>query len=223
MQPEPPARPDLVGEVRLRIPLPIVVPVVAIVLIAAAAFGFSRILLTVPPEAATVLALVMAANILIAASLIALRRRMHRVAVLEVVLIALYPVLVGVVLANTSIGEETEAGASEAAAEAGAPATEEGAAPSGDAITLVAESIQFDTDAITVPAREEVTVTLDNQDTAPHNFAVYRDESAGEAIFEGENVDAGASTDYEFTAPPPGEYYFQCDLHPTMNGTVTAE
>jgi plastocyanin len=218
-QGEPPSRPDLMGEVRVRVPLPVVIPVVAIVLIGALAFGFSRVLLTVPAEAATVLAIATAANILIACAFVALRPRLHRVGVLEIALIALYPVVIGVVIANTSIGEEAEP-AEAAAPPAAAPA-------SGDALTLVAESIQFDTDSISLPARKDVVVTLDNQDTAPHNFALYPDEEAGasqaDALFQGENVDPAQSVDYEFTTPARGEYYFQCDVHPAMNGSATVE
>jgi plastocyanin len=217
-QGEPPSRPDLMGELRVRVPLPVVIPVVAIVLIGALAFGFSRVLLTVPAEAATVLAIATAANILIGCAFVALRPRLHRVGVLEIALIALYPVVIGVVIANTGIGEEAEP--AEAAAQPAAPA-------SGDAVTLVAESIQFDTDTISLPARKDAVVTLDNQDTAPHNFALYPDEEAGasqsDALFQGENVDPAQSVDYEFRTPPPGEYYFQCDVHPAMNGSATVE
>src|SRR3712207_9583297 len=71
-----------------------VVPLAAVAVIAILAFGFSRVLLTVPPEAATVVAIATAANILIGGAFVALRPRLHRVGVLEIALIALYPVLI---------------------------------------------------------------------------------------------------------------------------------
>ena len=218
----PPDRDPLVGEMRVRVPLPVVVPIVAAIIIAALAFGFSRVLLTVPPEAATIVAVVTSANILIACAFIALRPRMHRVSVLEVALIALYPVLIGVVIANTSLFEEG------AAAEEGAPPQEAEAPPaSGGDATLIAASLQFDTGEISLPAESDVVVTLDNQDNAPHNFALYETEQDGAsqsgAIFQSDNVDAGSSLDLEFTSPAPGDYYFQCDIHPSMNGTAAVE
>jgi plastocyanin len=217
---EPSSRPDLMGEVRLRLPLPLVVPIAAIIVIAAFAFGFSRVLLTVPSEVATILALVTAANILIACALVALRPRMHRVGLMEVVLIALYPVLIGVVIANTGIGEES------AGAEAPA-AQERSTTAAGADATLTAASVQFDTNEITLPASKDVVVALDNQDAAPHNLAIYKSkqdaDNQSNAVFDGSDVAAGSTTDYKFTAPPPGDYLFQCDIHPSMNGTVTAE
>lgn len=217
------SRPDLIGEMRLRLPLPIVIPLVAVVAIAAIAFGFSRVLLTIPHEAATVVAIVTSANILIACAFIALRPRLHRVGLLEVVLIALYPIVIAVVIANTGIGTET---AADAAEEASGAQAETGATPGGGS-TLTAEGLAFDTEEVTLSAGKEATVTLDNQDTAPHNFAIYASEEDGasqsDPLFQGKNVDGGSSVDYRFDSPKPGDYYFQCDLHPTMNGTVTAE
>jgi plastocyanin len=36
-------------------------------------------------------------------------------------------------------------------------------------------------------------------------------------------VTGPASIDYEIPAIPAGEYYFHCDVHPNMNGTVVVE
>jgi plastocyanin len=55
----------------------------------------------------------------------------------------------------------------------------------------------------------------------PHNIAIYTDSSLSEALFQGEIVTGPATAQYEVPPEPAGEYYFQCDVHPTMNGTVT--
>jgi plastocyanin len=72
-----------------------------------------------------------------------------------------------------------------------------------------------------------VSVTLDNQDTVVHNFAIYESEQdAGgqrNPLFQGDNVDAGSEVTYEFRSPPAGDYFFQCDIHPTMNGDVSVQ
>jgi plastocyanin len=95
----------------------------------------------------------------------------------------------------------------------------------GGAVTLVAQNISFDTDQIELPANKNVSVTLENQDTAPHNFAIYRNEQDATAqtkpLFRGDPVDPNASDTYEFKSPPKGSYFFHCDIHPTMSGEVT--
>jgi plastocyanin len=81
----------------------------------------------------------------------------------------------------------------------------------------------FDTDCLAVNSGEAYTVALDNQDTTPHNFSVYTDDSAAEALLDGsaDLVDPGASFTYQGEPiPDPGEFFFRCDLHPTtMTGT----
>jgi plastocyanin len=107
------------------------------------------------------------------------------------------------------------------------PADGGGGNTSGSDITLVAEGVAFTTDQIEIPARRDVSVTLDNQDTVAHDFAIYENEQDGQAqsnpLFKGDQVAAGESTSYEFKSPAPGDYYFQCDIHPTMNGGVTVQ
>jgi plastocyanin len=95
------------------------------------------------------------------------------------------------------------------------------ASTTGDAtIGLVAKNIAFNTSTITVPAGARVTVSFDNQDKGvPHNFAVYETRAAKKSIFQGKIITGLAKIAYTFTAPSkPGNYYFQCDVHPSMNG-----
>jgi plastocyanin len=96
--------------------------------------------------------------------------------------------------------------------------------PSGGAVTidLVAQNIAFNTSTITVPACSKVTVNFDNKDSGiPHNFAVYTNSEATTPIFKGEIITGPKTITYTFTAPcTPGDYYFRCDVHPTiMYGT----
>jgi plastocyanin len=89
----------------------------------------------------------------------------------------------------------------------------------GAAVTVTAQNIAFDTDTIELPADTESTITLVNEDTEPHNIAIYTDDTVAENQFRGETVTADR---IDYTIPPldAGEYYFQCDVHPTMNGSV---
>ena len=91
----------------------------------------------------------------------------------------------------------------------------------GGGITVVAQNIAFDTDAIELPADAPETITFDNRDAGtPHNISIYSDSSLGEQLFKGDLVTGPATAEYQIPPLPAGEYYFQCDVHPTMSGSV---
>jgi len=92
-------------------------------------------------------------------------------------------------------------------------------------VNLTAENIAFDTNTITVPAGANVTVHFVNKDSGiPHNFAVYDSNLRSKSIFVGDIITGPAETDYTFMAPSkPGTYYFQCDVHPSMNGNFIVQ
>ena len=71
------------------------------------------------------------------------------------------------------------------------------------------------------PAGEPFTIEFDNQDGGvSHNVAIYTDESAAESLFVGEFVDGPTTVSYDVPALDTGEYYFRCDVHPVMSGTI---
>jgi plastocyanin len=214
-------RPDLTTEVRVKVPLPLVIPLGALAVIAIVSVGFSRILLSVPKEAATMLAIVAAANVLGAFAYAALRPRMQPVTMAELAIILLYPVIIGLAIAQFDFGEEHDTSAAESA---GAGAAAEGGAPAGPTTSIVAEGSKFATDEIFLVAKEQTSIEFDNRDAGvDHNLAIYRDEGADDVIFDGELIGGPDTITYEFKAPPKGDYYFQCDVHTDMNGTVTVE
>jgi plastocyanin len=85
--------------------------------------------------------------------------------------------------------------------------------------------VAFATDAIELPADEEATLEFTNADASSvqHNVAIYKDDSAKKILFQGEVIPGGQSISYDIPPLKKGEYYFQCDVHPGMNGTVTVE
>ncbi len=207
-------KPNLPDEIKFSAPLPILIPLAALAAIAVIAFLFSRVLLAVPREAAILIAIVMAANILGGFAFAALRPKLSRSQRIELAMVIGYPLLIGIVIAQLGFGAPAE----EASAEAGA-----GTAVDGDAV-LVADNVAFDTDAIELAAGKPQTIGLDNQDSAPHNLSIYKNEEAGVsqqgALFEGEDVPAGSSIEYEVDPLDAGKKYFQCDIHPSMKGEV---
>ena len=220
-------RPDLVEEVRVRVPLPIVIPGVAIVVIGLVAFGVSQILLNVPKHVAVALALVMAVNVLGACAYVALKPTpMTSGTWAELFVVLTYPVVIGVVLTQTGIaGAETghEEHPPGAGGEGGNHAPQNPAEPTSEVAITAVPSLKWDTDALAVNASEPLTVTVDNEDTSVHNFSIYEDDTLEKEIFIGEEVAANASIEEDVDPLKKGEYYFQCDYHPSMNGTLTAE
>ena len=105
---------------------------------------------------------------------------------------------------------------------AGGEAPAEAPAESGPTTHVVAQDLQFDLSTITLVAGEATEIEFENKDSAPHNIAIYEDDSASAEIFQGEQITASTTT-YSFDAPKAGEYYFQCDVHPDMNGDVVSE
>ena len=126
-----------------------------------------------------------------------------------------------VALAVISAACSGGSGGSTASPPASAPAASAPAAsaPAGDAIVVVAKDIKFSTASITAPADEAFKITLDNQDSAPHNIAIK--DAAGTVAFKGEIVTSTQIT-YDVPALAAGPYEFWCEVHPDMKGTLTA-
>ncbi len=205
----------LVGVVRFRVPLPIVIPILSLAIIAAVTIGLSRVLLALPKEAATVIGIAMAANVLGVCAFMALRQRVSGGAFFELVAILLYPVVIGVAVAALNIGE-------------GAGHGEEAHAPAGGGgNTVSAANVAFSVTELTLPAGETVDYTFVNEDSVEHNISIYPDAEAGVAktgaLFEGEIIQGGQETTYGLGPFESGDYYFQCDVHPNMNGPVLVE
>jgi plastocyanin len=95
--------------------------------------------------------------------------------------------------------------------------------PVSDRVQLVAKGNQFDQRQITVPAGKNVTIVFDNQDSVPHNVAIYDSPQRTKELFQGELQQTPGQITYQVPAQPAGSYYFVCIVHPTMNGTYTAQ
>jgi plastocyanin len=88
--------------------------------------------------------------------------------------------------------------------------------------TVTASGIAFDTSTIDLPANQPSTIHFVNEDNATqHNIAIYPSaDDLANPLFRGELVTGPGEIDYAVDPLEAGEYYFHCDVHPTMNGTV---
>ena len=95
--------------------------------------------------------------------------------------------------------------------------------PVNGVLTVAAESLLFDTACLALPAGPPVTIVLDNADTQTHNVAIYTDSSKATQLFTGEIIEGGETIEYEIPALDVGTYYFDCTVHPAMNGSVVVQ
>jgi plastocyanin len=92
------------------------------------------------------------------------------------------------------------------------------------ALRVVAKDTAFDTDEIHLPADTPSKLVFDNEDPFDHNLAIYEDETAsGVPLFTFEPFSGPRTEPFEVPAIPEGDYYFHCDIHTNMNGTVVVE
>jgi plastocyanin len=105
------------------------------------------------------------------------------------------------------------------------PTTMTGTLTVAEGVTsLVAKGTAFDRSDLELVAGSETTLSFANQDPpgTQHNVAIYTDPSAAEALFRGDFVDGGETTEYTIAPLEEGTYFFRCDVHPTqMTGSVT--
>lgn len=95
----------------------------------------------------------------------------------------------------------------------------------GDAgLSLAAQNSTFDKQELSAPGGGQITIEFVNEDPGiPHNVSVFQGQDAtAPVIFRGGLITGPSTERYSFEAPPPGSYFFQCDVHPTtMTGTLT--
>ena len=197
---------------------PIAYPALAAGFVALLVWSFSRILLAVSTlrlhvggtdiggkTAAAAIALLVALNVLVGSALVAYGRRVRRRP-------ASFPLLLG-------------AGALLVAGGVAALSVKQ---PSAEAkpqvVTLVAQGVKFVPTSLSFQAGKPVTVDFDNKDAGTqHNFVLFNGSDAtAPALFTGDLITGPGTAKYMFTAPPPGMYFFHCQVHPTqMTGTAT--
>jgi plastocyanin len=92
--------------------------------------------------------------------------------------------------------------------------------PQGGRVEVAAENISFDTSCIEIPSGEKVVIRFVNNDAGTqHNIAVFpSSDQLSDPLFQGDLVTGPDTTDYEVGPFEPGEYFFHCDVHPTMSG-----
>lgn len=212
-----------------RLLLPVGLPIGVVLLVAVIIISLSRVLLALPKEGSTVMALVAAVLILVGCTVVAARPQLGSGALIGLAIFAGMSLvaggIAGAVAGERDFEHHAESGEARPAEKdpAGRPATTvvagtAAAAPSGP-VVLKAKAIEFD--KATLRLASNGTVEFHNDDAAiPHNFALYpaATGNTGPAAFKGDVVTGPAISSYKIGPVKAGAYLFQCDIHPTMKG-----
>jgi plastocyanin len=104
----------------------------------------------------------------------------------------------------------------------GANAAPSGPATSADpnALQISSRDLKFSTDKLVAPAGKAFQIAYDNQEAAPHNVAIYTDASASTKVFVEDPFGGPKKVLYDVPAMAAGSYFFRCDIHPDMKGTL---
>ena len=124
---------------------------------------------------------------------------------------------VGLTLAACSGGDEpSEPAGTDNGSDGGTGGT---ATVADGAVEISAADLEFNVTTIEATAGEAFTIALVNNDSAPHNISIYTEEG-GQALALGPTGEGGQTVETAVEALDAGTYYFQCDIHPEMNGTL---
>jgi plastocyanin len=196
-------------KMRDRLILPVLIPVGALAFVLFLALAMSQILLNVHPAVATAVAISVAINMLISFSVMAAKPNAGRPLMMVLIAITALPLVFGVAAAaGLAPAENEEHGGGEGE---GAPS-----------VVLAAQGLAFEQKELNIPADTPFTLNFNNKEAQPHNVSILEAKGSPNALFRGAIVTGPKAIDEEVEAIPAGEYYFQCDVHPTMNGTVKA-
>lgn len=106
-----------------------------------------------------------------------------------------------------------------AACSAGPTSPAESFDPSAPQLNASGDS--FDAGELDAPADTAFEIVMFNHDSGVHNVSLYADEGHSQQVFKGDLAGTGTKV-YHVPALAAGTYYFMCDVHPTMKGTLVA-
>lgn len=193
---------------RDRLILPVLIPLGALSFILFLAILMSQILLNVPAEIATAVGIMTAINLLGAFSVMAAKPNGGRPLMVVLGAIVAVPLLLGSAAAAGIVPLPEEEG--------------EHGGPELPTVQIAANNLQFDKQELNIPADTEFVLAFNNQEAQPHNVAILQAQGSANALFRGAIVTGPELLEETVEPIAAGEYYFQCDVHPNMSGTVTA-
>jgi plastocyanin len=95
-------------------------------------------------------------------------------------------------------------------------------ADADDLIVISADQLRFSAPCMVAPAGGAFVVRFTNDESEPHNVAIYTDSSKATSIVVSETITGPNKTvDTPVEVLAVGDYYFDCVIHPAaMNGAL---
>ncbi|MEX0626835.1 MAG: cupredoxin domain-containing protein [Chloroflexota bacterium] len=88
-------------------------------------------------------------------------------------------------------------------------------------IAISADQLRFSAPCMVAPAGVAFMIRFTNDESDVHNVAIYADRSKAAAVIVGDTISGPNKTiDYPVEVLAAGEYYFDCTIHPAMNGAL---
>ena len=162
---KPAPAPDAHPESRQGLLLPILIPLGSFAVIGVVLYGFSRVLLSITPHAATAVALIVAVSIMVVAIIVASRQRLSNGSLFSMIgsVAGIAMLAGGLAIVTIGAGEE----------EGGGPQVVTLAAPKGAAAT------GFEPTSLSVAANEPIELDFNNQDPGiQHNVVIFSEDPA---------------------------------------------
>ena len=90
-----------------------------------------------------------------------------------------------------------------------------------NSVTLTANNLQFSTACIEAVVGKDIVIHFANHEAVPHDVAVYKDNTKKDLLGKSDIVTGpnGSST-LTIPAQAPGQLYFECTIHNSMNGSL---
>ena len=88
-------------------------------------------------------------------------------------------------------------------------------------VTLTANNLQFSTTCIEAVVGKDILIHFTNREAVPHDLAVYKDNTKKDLLGKSESITGpDGSTTLTIPAQLPGQLYFECTIHTSMNGSL---
>jgi plastocyanin len=97
-------------------------------------------------------------------------------------------------------------------------------ADASNTVQLTAKDLKFSASCMQAAAGKAIVIHFTNDETIPHDVAVYTDSSKAQELGRSKTVTGpNASTSLTIGSQGPGQLYFECTIHNAMNGALVVK